>query len=59
MLNLVGDDERYLGFGVSRRTVITTHGDEAIFGLGHEGEPVHIVDTGEVLYLLGRQFGMK
>jgi len=59
MLEVVRDYERYLCFSLSRRTVITTHSDQAISGFNHKGEPVHIVDTYEVLDFLGRQLRMK
>jgi hypothetical protein len=56
VLQLVGNDERHLGFGLSRAPLIATHGDQAVVHLGHEGEAIDIVDTREVLHLLRGEF---
>ena len=51
VLEFVRDHERHLGLVGPLVTVVARHGDEPVVELGHEGEPVVVVDVGEPLDL--------
>ena len=52
MLVLVGHHEGDLGFGRAFVAVEASHGDQGAVDLGHQCQPIEVVDAGEALDLL-------